>query len=206
MNARAGVDLALAVVRTVVNKAAHGRVRYQTGRGHALVNDVRVHRFLHQGLTALAGPLSPYVAVHEEFGWNYVQALAHVFADTHHGLAASAGRVLWLMVVVHPFEVLGQCLAFRLATGVGVWGATWHLEGSLQRFELGFQVCLVGRHCFLKQLALLGIHAFGLGRKLPGLQAAQLKGDAGDLGIPELDGLGLRFDFELTPESWTVNV
>ena len=94
-------------------------------------------------------------------------------------------------MVVYPFEVLGQGLAFGLAAGVGVWRVARHLEGGPQRFELGLQVRLVSSYRFFKQLALLGIHAFGLGSKLPGLQAAQLKGDACDPGIPERDGLGL---------------
>ena len=146
---------------------------------------------MHQGLAALAGPLAADAALHEKLSGDDVQSLAHVFADTHHGLAAVTGRALWFMVVFYPFEVLGQGLAFGLAAGVGVCSVSRHREGSLQHFELGLKIRLVGRHRFFKQLALLGIHAFGLGSKLPGLQAAQLKGDACDLGIPERDGLGL---------------
>jgi hypothetical protein len=131
------------------------------------------------------------VAVHEELSRNDVQAFAHVLADTHHRLTAFAGRVLWLMVVVNTFEVLGQGLALWLTSGVGLWSVARCLGGRLQCGELGLQVRLVGCQRFFKQLALLGIHAFGLGAEAPGLEAAQLKGDAGDLGIPELDGLGL---------------
>jgi hypothetical protein len=136
------------------------------------------------------------VAVHEELCRNDVQALTHIFANTHHHLAAAARRALGLVVVLHPFEVLRQGLALWLTAGVDVdiWGGARHLECGLQRCELGLKVCLIGRHRLFKQLALLGIHAFGLGRELAGLEAAQLKGDAGDLGIPELDGLGLRLD------------
>ena len=111
MNARAGIDLLLAVVRNVVHEAAHGGVRYQSGSGHAFVDDMWLHRFLHQGLAALAGPLAANVAVHEELGWNDGLSLAHVFTDTYHGLTTATRRVLWLMVVVHPFEVLRQGLA-----------------------------------------------------------------------------------------------
>ena len=135
MSAGAGVDLFLVVVRDVVNEAAHGRVRHQAGRGHALIYDLWLHRLLHQGLAALAGPLAADVAVHEELGWDDVQALTHVFADSHHGLAAVTGRAFRLMVVVYPFEVLVQGLAFGFAAGVGVWSATWHLEGG-RRSEL----------------------------------------------------------------------
>ena len=41
---------------------------------------------------------------------------------------------------------------------------------------------------------MLGIHALGLGIELPGLEAAQLKHDALDPGVLELDGLRLRVD------------
>ena len=88
----------------------------------------------------------------------------------------------------------GQALAFGLARGVSVCSGARHLARRFQRCELGLKVRLVGSKSFLKQLALLSIHAFGLGSKLPGLEAAQLKGDAGDLGISELNSLGLRFD------------
>lgn len=75
-----------------------------------------------QSLAALAGPLATDVAVNEELSWDDVQALAYVFANTHHGLAATTCRALWLMVVVHPFEVLRQGLAFWLTAGAGVSG------------------------------------------------------------------------------------
>ena len=73
VNATAGVDLFLAVIRNVVNEAAHGRVRHQTGRGHALVDDLWLHRLLDQRLAALTGPLAANVAVHEELCRNDVQ-------------------------------------------------------------------------------------------------------------------------------------
>ena len=142
-------------------------------------------------LAALADPLFADVTVLEELSRNDVQALAHVFADTHHRLAAAARRVLGLMVVLDPFEVLRQGLALWLTSGGGLWRVARFFGGRLQRCQLGFEIRLVGRHRFFKQLALFGIHTFGPGRKLPGLEAAQLKGDAGNLGIPELDGLGL---------------
>ncbi|CAM3853920.1 hypothetical protein POHY109586_24145 [Polaromonas hydrogenivorans] len=132
--------------------------------------------------------------MHEEFGWNDVQALAHVFTDTHHGLTASAGCVLWLVVVLHTFEVFWQGLTFGLAAGVmlGVCRVARILGSRLQCCKLCFQIRLVGRQRFFKQLALLGIHALGLGIKSPSLQAAQLKQDALDTRFLELDGLGLR--------------
>ena len=122
VDAAAGIDLFLAVVRNVVNKAAHRGVRHQAGCGHAFVDDMRLNRFLHQGLAAFAGPLAADVAVHEELSRNDVQSLAHVLANTHHGLAAAARRVLWLVVVFHPLEMIRQSLTLGLAALVGVGG------------------------------------------------------------------------------------
>lgn len=97
------------------------------------------------------------------------------------------------MVVFDPFEVFWQGLTFGLMAGVmlGVCRVATILGGRFQCCKLCFQIRLVGRQRFFKQLALLGIHALGLGSKLPSLEAAQLKGDAGDLGTPELNSLCL---------------
>jgi hypothetical protein len=193
-NARAGIDLLLAVIRNVVDEAAHCGVCHQSCSGHAFVDDLWLHRFLHQSLAALAGPLAADVAMSKELCRNDVQALAHVFANTHHGLTTATRRVLWLMMVVDPFEVLRQSLTLWLTAGVGVGRVVRFLGCSLQRGKLGLQVCLIGCQRFFKQLALLGIHALGLCIKAPRLQTAQLKHDAVDLGVLELDGLRLRFD------------
>ena len=109
------------------------------------VNVVRVHRFLCQGLAALADPLFADVTVLEELSRNDVQALAHVFADTHYRLVAAARRVLGLMVVLDPFEVLRQGLALWLTSGGGLWRVARFFGGRLQRCQLGFEIRLVGR-------------------------------------------------------------
>ncbi len=93
--------------------------------------------------------IEPDVAINKELCRNDVQALAHVFANTRHGLTAFASRVLWLMVVVSPFEVLGQGLALRMTKGVGVWRVA-NLTGGLQCCELCLKVRLVGCQRFFK--------------------------------------------------------
>src|SRR5665647_3268756 len=128
----------------------HRGVSHQTCGWHALVDDVWLHRFLHQRLAALASPLTPDVAMNKELCRNDVQALAHVFTDSHHGLTASTCRVLWFMVVLHPLEVFGQGLALWLTTCVGVCSVARLLGSGLQRSELGFQVRLVGCQGFFK--------------------------------------------------------
>jgi hypothetical protein len=61
----------------VIDEAADQRVGDQTGCWHALVNDLRRDRLLHQSpvtllLAALASPFAPDVTVHEELGWHDV--------------------------------------------------------------------------------------------------------------------------------------
>ena len=64
----------------MVNEAAHGRMRHQAGRRHALVDYLWLHRFLHQGLAALAGPFPADVAVHEKIGRNQLFSVSDLRA------------------------------------------------------------------------------------------------------------------------------
>ena len=65
---------------------------------------------------------------------------------------------------------------------------------ALQGGQLDLQTGLVLGQRLLEQLALLGVHRFGLGAEAPGLQARQLEGDALDPGVLELDVAGLALD------------
>jgi hypothetical protein len=90
-----------------------------------------------------------------------------------------------------------QCLALGLAALLvlgcsAAWGAV--RGAALQGGELSFQARLVGGEGLLEDLALLGVHALGLGTEPPGLELGELEGDALDLGVPPLDALGLRVD------------
>ena len=79
------------------------------------------HRLLHQHLAALADPLAAHMALHEELGGDDVEPLAHVFADAHHGLAASrcrAGGALGFVAMQGATRLLGQGLATGLALGL----------------------------------------------------------------------------------------
>jgi hypothetical protein len=89
----------------------------------------------------------------------------------------------------HAHQVFGQGLAFRLVLGFGCscWLSEWDGLG-LQRIQLGLQTRFISGQGLFEQLTLLGVHGFGAGGELPGLQAGQLEGDALDLGIFELDG------------------
>ena len=84
-----------------------------------------------------------------------------------------------------------------LALGLAAWLLVWcgAAEGcGLQCGELGLEAGLVGSARLIEQRALLGVHGFGSGAELPGLEASELERDALDLGVAPLDGLGLRVD------------
>ena len=86
-----------------------------------------------------------------------------------------------------------QGFALGLAACLLLWCGAVNGCG-LQRGELGLEVGLVGGTSLVEQRALLGVHGFGPGPELPGLEAGKLKRDALDLGVAPLDGLGLRVD------------
>ena len=176
----------------------------QARRWQCVVEDLRGGRLLDQQLAAFAGPLATNLALHEELRRNDVQAFADVLAHAHHRLTALGRRAVGVFrfdALVHARQVLRQWLAFGLAAGLlvgctGAWGAVRGVScgGALQLRELGLQAGLVGGQRLLEDLALLGVHAFGLGTELPGLQPGELERDALDLGVAPLDGLGLAVD------------
>ena len=103
--------------------------------------------------------------------------------------------------LVHARQVGRQCFALGLAAGLtvgcigargGVWSGVW--SGALQGRELSLQAGLVGGERLLEVIALLGVHALGLGAELPALQQRQPEGDVLDLRVTPLDGLRLRVD------------
>ena len=104
-----------------------------------------------------------------------VQSFAHVFANAHHGLAAShrwARGVLGVVAMLDSAQMLGQGLTTGLALVICRWRCTL-LAGALQGLQLSLQAGLVLGCRFFEHLALLGVHPLGLGTELPGLQARQ---------------------------------
>jgi hypothetical protein len=186
VHARSCVDLLQPVVRHVVHEVRHQRVRDESCRGHALVDDLRRHGLLHQLLAALARPLAADVPMHEELGRHDVQPLAHVLADAQHRLAALAGRVLGFVVVFDAAQVLGQRLAARLALHVGeclVRRIGIALQDQQPRGQIGF---VLGQRV-LEHPTLLSVHRLGARAELPGLQPRELERDALDLRVLEQD-------------------
>ena len=136
--------------------------------------------------------------MHEELGRHDVELLGDVFADACHGLAATrrwAGGVLGLVAVLDASQVLGQHRTSRFDLGLLVGRRCRCLATlALQSQQLCLQAGLIFGQRLLEHLALLGVHAFGLGAEPVGLQAAQLERDAFDLHILELDRLRLACD------------
>lgn len=184
----------------MVNKATDDRVSLQGWGRQRVVKHLWGRGLLHEQLAALAGPLATNLTLNEKLGGNNVQPLADVFTHAHHGLTALwrwAVGVLRLDVLINAGQMGGQRFAFGTTAWrlVGRWGA-WSavLQGSKLGSKLGFQVGLVGSKSLFKQAALLRVHALGFGTKFPGLELGQLEGDALDLRVTPLDGLGLRVD------------
>ena len=163
----------------MIDKAAHQGVGHQPGSWHATVNDLWLGGLLYQELATPAGPLAVDVPMHEELGGHDVQPFADVFAHTLHGLAARwcrAGGALWLVVVHNATQVIGQGLAPRCAFGGIAGGCVARCDLALEGLNLGLQRSLVFGQRVFEDLALLGVHALGLGTEAPGLVAGQLKG------------------------------
>lgn len=103
------------------------------------------------------------------------------YFQAQHGCphAASVATVLRVWV--------GDVLACLVCPGLGSkhWAA---------RRPVAPQASLVSGQCLFEEGALLGTHALGLGTELPSLQARQLEGDALNLGVAPLDGLGISVD------------
>jgi len=196
VNTGACVDLLLSVVWDVIDEAADHRVGLQTRCWQRVVEHLGRSRLLHEQLAAPASPLAADLALHEELRRHDVQALADVLAHAHHRLATlgrRAVRVFGLDALVHAWQVGRQGLALGLAAWLLVWCGAAE-GGGLQRGELGLEAGLVAGAGLIEQRALLGVHTFGPGAELPGLEAGKLERDALDLGVAPLDGLGLRVD------------
>ena len=187
----------------MIDKAADQRMGQQPGRRHALVDHLWPGELLHQCLTAAAGPLAPDVAVYEELGRHHVEPLTHVLTHAHHRLCTRrdwAERALWFSAMFDAAQVLGQGLVLRLDFSAAGrrrsrrW-ARLALQ-TLQRGQLGLQAGLVPGQRLLEQLALFGVHGFGLCAKTPGLQARQLEGDALELCVLDFDVAYMALDVQ----------
>ena len=91
-----------------------------------------------------------------------------------------------------------QCFALGLALGLVFWLLVWCVPAlggvGLQGSQLRLQAGLISGQSLLEDGALLGVHALGLGAKLPGLQSGQLERDAFDFRVAPLDGMGIGVD------------
>ena len=146
---------------------------------------MRVDWHLGDGIALCAGPLATYVALHREHAGHIVELLGDVFADAFHlaAAAAGAGARLGLMADLAPGQVGRQRLAFGLLLGLG------RSRRGLQLLNLDGDRRQVGLDLILKQAALLGVEALGLGCELHALQERVL---VDELGVESQAVLELR--------------
>ncbi len=82
-NSQAGTpkDGFLPLQRQVIRKLGYRHLGQQAGSRDAFVDDVCIHRHLHQGFALGASPFAADVALHAEDAGHVVQLLGHVLAN-----------------------------------------------------------------------------------------------------------------------------
>jgi hypothetical protein len=105
-----------------------------------------------------------------------------------------AAGVVGLDALVHPRQVCRQGFSLGLVAWRFVRRSAACGGAQLQRGELGLQARLVGGTRLIEVRARLGVHGFGFGAELPGLQPGERDGDAPGLRLASLEGLGPRVD------------
>jgi ADP-ribose pyrophosphatase YjhB (NUDIX family) len=173
-------DVFLAVQRQVVLVLGHQHLGQQARGRDALVDDVRRHGGLHQGLALGADPLAADVALDREDAGHVIQLLGHVLPDALQLAAAAAGSVLGLVVVLGARQIGRQ----RDALGLLL------VDRDLARrtlLDLQGQRCQVGVDGLLNEALLLGVERLGLGRELQPLEHRHLVGELVDGGLLEGD-------------------
>jgi hypothetical protein len=170
----------LAVQRQVILVLGHQHLRQQPGGGDALVDDVRWHGGLHQGLALRANPLAADVALDREDAGRVVQLLGHVFADALELAATTAGGVLGLVAMLGARQIARQhgTLGLLLVACVLARRALFDLQGQRRQ---------VGVDGLFDEALLLGVEGLGLGRELQPLEHRHLVGELVDGGLLEGD-------------------
>ena len=75
------VPLLGSVQRQVVCKLGHQHLGQQAGGGDALIDNMRIHRGLNQGLALGASPFASDMTLYAEDAGHVVEFLGHVFTD-----------------------------------------------------------------------------------------------------------------------------
>lgn len=132
------------------------------------------------GVDHLLPVIASPTALHTERAGHVVQALRDVLANALHGLAAAAGRVLWLQANLGARQVRGQGLA--LGGGLGAGGGACGRAQLLQALLCGGDVLFVGLG---KQLGLGRVHGLGPGGKAQVAQHADLVREGVDPGLAQ---------------------
>jgi hypothetical protein len=123
----------------VVGVLGHEHLSEQSRGGDALVDDVRRHGCLHDGLAAGAGPLAAHMALHGEHAGLVVQLLRHVFPDALHRAAAGARGGLGLVADLAARQVGRERQPLGLLALRRRRARCEQVEFAGDRFEVGFE-------------------------------------------------------------------
>lgn len=171
-------DTFLAVQRQMVLVLGHQHLGEQAGGRDALVDDVRRHRRLHEGLTRSARPLAADVAFDGEVARGVVELLGHILADAAHRATTGASGRLGFVTDLGARQLRRQRLASGLALGRRA------LRGvRLQLLELFAHRRQIGLGSFLEELRLLGGQTLGTHAEAMPLVQRQFMREPLDLGL-----------------------
>jgi len=184
-NGQAGApeDGFLPVERKMIGMLGDGDMGQQPRRGDALVDDVRRHRRLDQGLAVVAHPLAADVAVHGEAAGRVVELFADILADPPQGATTGTGSGFRLVAKLDSRQMGRQrCalgLLLLLVRGLG--------RGVAKLFELALQRCQVGVEGFVEQRFLGRAQLLALAPELHPPDLGDLEAQLADLGVAPLD-------------------
>ena len=185
---RTSKDRLLAVQRQVVRILGHQHLGQQARRGYPLVNHLRRHRGLGQGLTMQTGPLAAHMALHREHTGRVVQPLGHILTDALHLTATArclAGGGVGLVANLAPWQVGRQ----RHAFGLSAWRSAGFGTGWGQLLQLHFDGGDVTIDGLIQQAGLGRVEVFAAFAELPAFQDRQLVGELVNLGLAVQDVL-----------------
>ena len=170
----------LPVQRQVIEVLGHQHLRQQAGRGHALVDDVRRHRRLHQRLAAGADPLAADVALHRE----HARACSRASRPRPRRCASSRSRSRRWCSRARG----GSRGAAGAPAAAGAWACflspcvlLWRLDASSSRLQRR----QVGVDRLFEQALLLGAEGLALGGELQPLEHRHLVRELVDDGLLE---------------------
>lgn len=169
----------------VIGVLVHQQLSQQARGGDALVDDLRGHRHLDQGLAAGTGSPAPQVALDREYARYVVELFADAFTDAIDVAAAVWGGSnggFWFMVHLHAVQLRLQHCALGLLAGICVRLGRW-----CQILKLLLNGGNIGINRFIEQTGLGRLQLLTASAESPELQDRHLVRDLVNPGLATLE-------------------